>query len=239
MKPPDRFREATTGDLQAVPAGSGPAVTQVVIVDDHRMMRDGLRRIVESSPSLALAGEAADVTAAWEVISATKPDLILMDLNLVGGNGVDLTRRVGAAYPTTKVLVLTGQNEPKSIKSALEAGACGVLLKTNGHDELAVAIESVLAGERYLCRHSHATLNAAPVPADDEAAMLLGTGLTPRERQVLGLVVDGLRNKEIAVRLGIGTKAVETYRSRLMKRLDCDSPADLVRTAIRLKLITP
>ncbi len=200
-------------------------------------MRDGLRWLVEETALFTVVGEAADVTTAWELITKTQPDLVLMDLNLVGGSGVELTLRLRATCPNVKVLVLTGHCDRKTIRSALNAGARGVLLKTNGHVELMGAIEAVLAGDVYLCGDAHAALDCTYSKADDDAAMLLGTGLTPRERQVLRLVVDGFRNKEIAGQLGIGIKSVETYRSRLMKRLDCDNPADLVRTAIRLKLI--
>ncbi len=209
---------------------------RIFIVDDHLMMREGLRCVLAEQRELDTVGEACDVDTAWEAIDRLQPDLVLMDLDLPGGGGIGLTRRIRCTHTNIKVLVLTGLVEPRFVDESLAAGAGGYLLKTNGGQELLAAIEAVLAGKTYLCVDTttamlRANHNFAPGQSGGLAA-----ALSEREKQVLRLVVEGLRNKEIAVELGIGVKSVETYRSRLMKKLDCSSPAELVRAAIRAGL---
>lgn len=201
------------------------------------MMREGLRRVVADNGKLEVVGEAEDADSAWTALERIQPDLVLMDVDLPGGGGIPLTRRLQDAYPQVKVLMLTGQLELRYVDEALAAGACGYLLKTNGPMELLCAIDAVLAGKTYLCVDTTTRRLAANHDFTPSDPVMPGTALSERETQVLRLVVDGLRNKEIAARLGIGIKSVETYRSRVMKRLGCSSPAELVRAAIRAGLV--
>jgi len=207
---------------------------RIFIVDDHRMMREALRRTIADDPSLEFGGEAGDANSAWTAISENPPAIILMDLDIPGGGGMPLIRRIHDAFPAVRILVVTGQLDARLVKQSLDAGASGYLLKTNGAEELLAAVETVISGKTYLCADT-ATLMVNGTTADPFRVPQVE--LPEREKQVLQLLVDGLRNKEIAAELGIGIKSVETYRSRVMKRLDCASPAELVRAAIDKNLV--
>jgi len=204
---------------------------RLLIVDDHLMMRQGLRRILAEQPQLNVVGEAADTDSARHAIRELQPDLVLMDLDLPGIGGLALTREMHAALPALKIIVLTGSPESRFAHEALAAGAQGYLVKTNGGADLLDAVEIVLEGKVYLC----ADTTTALIRANQRAGRLGATQpvLSARETQVLALVVAGRRNKEIASEMKLGIKSVETYRSRLMKKLDSATPAELVRCAIR------
>ncbi|MEO6246758.1 MAG: response regulator transcription factor [Opitutaceae bacterium] len=210
--------------------------TRVFIADDHLIMRQGLAYVLSQKPQYEMVGDAADGASAWAAISQLRPEVVLTDLDMPGEGGLALTRRIHATFPEIKVVVLTGSQESALAKEALQAGASGFVQKTNGQAELLAAVEAVLTGRIYLC-------------ADTTTAMLRAQGtsaglgndnkpvLSERELQVLRLVVAGRRNKEIADELKIGIKSVETYRSRLMNKLDCATPAELVRHAIRTGVV--
>ena len=214
------------------------APARVMIVDDHRLMRDGLRRLVGDQSDMMVVGEAGDSETAWRLAGELRPDLILMDLDLPGEGGTAVTRQIHASYPEVKVLVLTGHLQARYAREALQAGASGFMSKTDGGPEIVAAVREVLAGKTYL----NAEMTAALVqfgkrlPAAGAAA---GTAVfSDREMEVLRLIVAGNRNKEISAELKVGIKSVETYRARLMKKAGCSSPAELVRYAIREGLAT-
>lgn len=212
---------------------------RILIVDDHQIIRDGLRLMMENVPGADVVGSCGDCATAWQLACEFRPDLALIDLILPDGSGITLTRRLRAELPATKVLVFTGSADRHIAVEAVEAGAIGFLLKTSAPDELLVAVRTVLAGGVHLGADISAALGQGLQSAVITAADRVREALPLREGQVLALFVRGLRNKEIAAELGLNVKTVETYRSRLMKRFNCTSPVELMRHAIRTGLAEP
>ena len=210
---------------------------RLLIVDDHAIMREGLRRLLETNPTVEIVGVAADSEAGWTMAHTLQPDLVIMDLDLPGEGGIALTLRIRSHHPAIKIVVLTGHVDPKLAHDALKAGASGYLLKTNGAAELQTAIETVLGGKVFLCSATTTALVRVSSLSDVQKPAAPKIELPKREMQVLQLVVQGLRNKEIAARLDLNVKTVETYRARIMKRLNCGSPIELVRYAVRTGLV--
>jgi DNA-binding NarL/FixJ family response regulator len=207
--------------------------TRLLIIDDHAIMREGLRRLLQANSNLEIVGEATDSEAGWVMAHTLQPDLVVMDIDMPGEGGIALTFRIKSHYPAIKIVVLTGHVDPKFANDALKAGASGYLLKTNGAAELQTAIDTVLDGKVFLCSATTTALVRGSTLADAQKPAAPKIELPEREMQVLQFVVQGLRNKEIAAKLDLNVKTVETYRSRIMKRLNCGSPAELVRYAIR------
>ena len=202
---------------------------RIVLVDDHVLLREGLRLRLQHEPGYVIVGEAGDATEAYEVVAKTLPDIVLMDLNLPGESGLDVTERIRATWPQIRVLVLTGEVTDAMAHGALRAGAAGFLRKSEASAELVRAIEVVMQGETYLS----AEAASAVAQTLSEQAGEKKPELSDRETAVLRGVAEGLSYKQIADRLGIGTKSVETYRARLVKKTGCSTRADLVRYAIR------
>lgn len=210
---------------------------RIVIVDDHRVLREGLRTLLAREPNFEVVGEAGDGCSAVECVRQSSPDLVLMDLNLPDVTGIVCTQRILAERPGTKVLVLSGDPDLSRVPEALQAGAAGYVLKEETTVELVRAIHSVMNGEAHLSAPATTALvgelfreTPSPVPTPVPR-------LSEREIAVLKLVIDGLRNKEVAARLGVSVKSVETYRARLMTKLGCSTTAELVRHAIRAGLV--
>lgn len=209
---------------------------RILIVDDHQMMRDGLRLMFAQHPGAEVVGACGDCATAWRLAGELQPDLMLLDVDLPDGNGIALLRQMRAARSTVKVLVLTALLERKVAVEAIESGANGYLVKTSAAAELLTAVRTILAGGIHLTAEMSTALAKGPQPTAATTNGRIRAALPWREGQVLELIVRGLRNKEIAAELGLNVKTVETYRSRLMKRFDCASPAELVRHAIRVGL---
>jgi len=214
--------------------------TRILIVDDHQMMCDGLHLLLARYPGAEVVGSCGDSATAFRMSGELRPDLVLMDVDLPDGSGIALTRRLREAYPEVKVLVLTGRLEPNLITEATAAGASGYLVKTNAATELLDAIRKVLAGGLHFSgAPSTSQERSAPPATLKDGIIRVRQTLPARESQVLALLVNGMRNKEIAAKLNLNVKTVETYRGRLMKRFGCASPAELVRYAIRVGLAIP
>ena len=213
--------------------------TRILIVDDHQMMRDGLRVMLEKIPGTEIVGACGDCATAWLAARELRPDLVLMDVDLPDGSGIALTRRMRAEFPAMKVIVLTALLDRRIAVEAIDAGAHGFLVKTSAFAELRAAVRAVLAGGTHLSAEMSAALAQGMQSAAAATAGRVREALPLREGQVLILIVQGLRNKEIATELSLNVKTVEAYRSRLMKRFDCASPAELVRHAIRMGLAAP
>lgn len=205
----------------------------MLLVDDHAVVRQGLRAFLALQDGVEVAGEADGGRAAVEAAAATRPDVVLMDLLMPAGDGVDAIRDVLAAAPGARVLVLSSYADDTHVYAALEAGAAGYLLKDVQPDRLAEAIRDVHAGRPALHPDVAARLMRRavdPVPA-------LAARLTAREREVLRLLVDGFANKQIARRLSITEKTVKTHVSSVLRKLDVPDRTAAAVLAIRQGLV--
>jgi DNA-binding NarL/FixJ family response regulator len=188
-------------------------VIAVLLVDDHALLREGLRTIVDASPDLHVVGSAADGQAALDLVAETAPDVVLMDLSMPTMDGVTATRRITSEYPGVQVLVLTSFSDGERVMDALDAGAAGYVLKDAEPASLLAAIREVAAGRSPLDPRVARTLLTArrsPTPPVD---------LTDREREVLALVGQGLANKQIARRLGIREGTVKAHLTSVYQRI--------------------
>ena len=213
--------------------------TRVLLVDDHGIFREGLRLLIARDlPSLVVVGQAGSVAQARESARELKPDLVIMDIHLPDGNGIQLSQEIITAQPGVRVIVLSAEPNLTFVRDALRVGVCGYLLKTNAPTELPVAIRTVLEGRLYLCQE------ASQAALEDYRDAILGQrpgdrpALSTRELEVLRLICEGLRTKEIADRLQVGVKTAETYRRRLATKLGCESTAELVRYALREGIVS-
>jgi DNA-binding NarL/FixJ family response regulator len=204
---------------------------RILIVDDHDLVCSGLSLVLERMAGAQVIAMCGDCASATRMVESLAPDIVLMDVELPDGDGITLTATLQRAFPAVKVLVLTGRLEVDVEVRARAAGAWGVLAKTRAAADLIAAVRHVAEGGR------HFGANKLTAGVADQAAK--GPKLPKRESEVLNLLLLGLRNKEIAAELKLGVKTVETYRSRLMKRFNCTSPAELVRHAIRAGLASP
>jgi DNA-binding NarL/FixJ family response regulator len=212
---------------------------RVLLVDDHPLLRDALRCLIGAQPDMEVVGEAADAASAFEAASALEPDVIIMDIELPGENGIEVSRRVLAARPDTRIVILSAFPDATYVIDSVRAGVSGYLLKGNASSEVVRAIRAVMEGHTFMCPEATSTLVSVyrdSVGPDQAASRPV---LSQREREVLLLVAEGLRTREIAARLDIGTKTVDTYRARLMAKLKCSSTTELVRYAIREGLTSP
>ena len=197
------------------------------------MMRTGLRQAMAQQPNFTVVGEAATGELALKLAQETKPDLVVMDIHLADMNGLEATRQILSVLPATKVVIFSGDDASALVEEALKAGAGGFILKKDSVDELIRAVHEVMAGK--LCLSPE--LSAAIV--EDYQKNLVGDveppkpALSGREKQLLRLIAEGRRNKEIATDLKLSPNSIETYRARLMKKILCRSTAELVRYAIR------
>jgi DNA-binding NarL/FixJ family response regulator len=212
---------------------------RIVIAEDHRILREGLRFLLSSNPDLEIVGEAEDGRSAIRCIDELRPDLVLMDLSMPKMNGLDAIAEVKNQCPDTKVLVLTVHKAEEYVFESLKAGADGYLLKDATHAELMLAVESVLDGKPYLSPGISGKLVAAYLEGRKPLRSELSWDvLTRRERQVLKLVGEGHKNKEIADYLCVSVKTVEKHRANLMKKLDLHSASALTAYAMEKGLIT-
>ena len=210
---------------------------RVLLADDHTLVRAGLRKLLESVPDLEVVGEASDGLALIALVAKLQPDLVLMDIAMPGLNGLDATARVMKEWPATRVLILSMHQNEEYVRQALRYGAAGYLLKDAAPMELDLALKAVLRGDTYL---SPAVSKGV---LSDYIERLRGdaqTGelLTPRQREVLQLIAEGQSTKEIARRLELSVKTVDTHRSQLMQQLNIHEVAGLVRYAIRAGLVS-
>ena len=211
---------------------------RVLLADDHDLFRAGLRVLLQDLGGFEVVAEAGDGREALRLVGELRPDVVLMDLMMPGLNGLEATARVAREYPAVRVLVLSMNAAEEFVLPAVRAGASGYVLKNARPAELEQAIRAVARGETYLTPAVSGHL------IDDYRRRTAGEAdslekLTPRQREVLQLVAEGHSTKEIARRLGVSVKTVETYRSQLMDALDIRDIAGLTRYAIRKGLVSP
>lgn len=212
---------------------------RIMIVDDHTIMRDGLQSLLASEPGFEVVGTAADGRSAIRSVATLKPDIILMDLTMPGTSGIDAIAHIKRQHPNIRLVALTFHKEDRYIHATLEAGADAYVLKDDSRTELFTALRSVLKGKSYL----------SPSICDRVVAGYLAGGdsnskepsweiLTKREREVIKLIAEGHKTKEIAEYLSLSPKTVEKHRTNLMKKLDLHSVSAVTLYAIQNGLIT-
>lgn len=202
---------------------------RVLIVDDHAVVRSGLRRVLEAEDDLEVVGEAGDMRTAVFEAREQKPDVVLMDVVMPGGTGIEATPAVLQEVPEAKVLILSMQDDPLYVREAFAAGASGYVLKEAADTEVVAAVREVAGGGRYV----HPALGARLVAADaEERARVEADPLSDREREVLRLLALGHTNQEIAGTLFLSVRTVETHRAHVMQKLRLTTRAELVRYAI-------
>ncbi len=219
------------------------AKIRVLIADDHAVLRSGLRVLINLQPDMEVVGEAADGHEAVEKVLEVEPDVALVDITMPAGGGIKAIEQMHRECPKTRVLVLTMHDDVAYLRSALAAGGSGYIVKKAADSELLSAIRAVHRGHMFL----------EVIPPGSAAPEVLGTPgtggqarpggpkglLSQREREVLALLAQGFTNQQIANRLCLSIKTVETYRSRLAEKLDLRNRADLVRYALEIGLVGP
>jgi two-component system response regulator NreC len=207
---------------------------RVLICEDHALFREGLRAVLREHARLEVVGEAAQGREAVEAALRLRPDVVLMDIEMPEMSGLEATRRIVEAGPGVKVLVLTLYDDEEVIASCLDAGASGYVLKDGPAAQLVYAIEAVQQGKRYL---SPGALTKVVEYGRSKPTRTAYDLLTGREREVLKLLADGLTTKEIAAQLQVSVKTVDAHKTSLMRKLDIHDRTELVKYAIRRKLI--
>lgn len=207
---------------------------RVLLADDHQIMRQGLKSLLEREGFVVVA-EASDGRDALQKAEASHPDVVVLDLAMPGLNGVDAGREISRSSPRTRAILLTMHKEDPYVLQALSAGISGYVLKSQAAEDLVQAIREVARGSMYLSPGISRTV----VDAYRAKSELRPDPLSPREREVLQLVAEGKTTKEVAAILGVSVKTAESHRSRIMEKLDIHETAGLVRYAIRRGLIQP
>jgi RNA polymerase sigma factor (sigma-70 family) len=209
-------------------------IIRVFLADDHTVVRDGLRLLLEAKGDIAVVGEAADGFETVNKVEQLKPDVVIMDIAMQGLNGIDATQHICKTCSSTKVVILSMHATTEYIFRALKAGAKGYLLKESAGKEVIKAVRSVNAGHRYLSQQISETLIEDYISENDLAHDISPLNrLSAREREVLQLVAEGKSSVEIAELLQLSPKTVETYRSRLMQKLGVSDIPGLVKFAIK------
>jgi DNA-binding NarL/FixJ family response regulator len=209
---------------------------RVLLADDHTLVRAGVRRILDAQPDVTVVGEVADGGAALEALKQMPVDVLVLDLSMPGVDGFAVLRGARAMAPALKVLVLSMHTDPEFVARAVREGADGYLLKDSAVNDLVAAIQAVREGRAYHSPQVQRQLSEL-VRGGGPAPSPIAT-LTDRERDVLKAIADGLSSKEIAGRLDISVRTVESHRANLMRKLEVRSVAQLVRLAIREGLVT-
>jgi DNA-binding NarL/FixJ family response regulator len=210
--------------------------TRILICDDHTLFVEGIKAMLRNESSLEIVGEARDGRQAVELVKELKPDLLLMDVSMPDMNGFDATQRVHELDSNIKVLILTMHDEEELVARCLEAGAAGYIIKDAPASQLLYAIEMVKKGERYLSPVVLKQVVAGYVK-NSNVPQTSYDRLSPREREVLKLLAEGLSVKEIATRLNLSVKTVDVHKTNLMKKIDVHDRTELIKYAIRQKLI--
>lgn len=213
---------------------------KILIVDDHTIMRDGLQALLSSDPNYEIVGTLADGKSAIQSVATLEPDVILMDLTMPGTSGIDAIKEIKRRNPRIRIIALTFHKEDKYIHATLEAGADAYVLKDDSRTELFTALSSVIRGKSYLspsiCDRVVAGYLAGGVDGNSETPSW--EVLTRREREVIKLIAEGMKTKEIATYLSLSPKTVEKHRTNLMRKLDLHSVSAVTVYAIQNGFVT-
>jgi DNA-binding NarL/FixJ family response regulator len=206
---------------------------KILLVDDHQMLREGLRATLAREADFAIVGEAGDGHAAIAAARALQPDVVVMDISMPGLNGLEATRHILAESPGIKVIGLSMHSDRRYVHAAFEAGASGYLLKNGASDELVVALRAVARGQHYVSPAVAGLIVEGFVAGAASAAAAPPVELSSREREVLQLLAEGNTSKDVAARLGVAVSTVETHRRQISTKLNIHSIAGLTKYAIR------
>ena len=213
--------------------------TKVLLADDHAILREGIRMVLDSQAGITVVGEAEDGRQALEMVEALQPDVVVMDIAMPNMNGAEATRQIRRRFPRTRVVILTMHENQQYLMQIVNAGATACVLKRSAGTELVTAVKAAARGESYFSPTMASMMldvyrKQLVEDGGDELAML-----TEREREVLQLVAEGKTSQEIADQLFVSIKTVQTHRMHIMEKLDAHDRTDLVRHAIRLGIIPP
>jgi DNA-binding NarL/FixJ family response regulator len=211
---------------------------RVLLADDHALVRAGFRALLQSIPDMQVVAEASDGYEALRLVAEHQPSVVLMDIAMPGLNGLEAAARLAREFPHVRVIILSMHLSEEYVLQALHAGAAGYLLKDADAAELELALRAIVRGEVYLSPAVSKQVVADYIRRTGGEPSSL-EGLTPRQREVLQLIAEGHTTKEIAQRLDVSVKTVDTHRTQLMERLDIHDVAGLVRYAIRMGLVDP
>ncbi|MDP9099995.1 MAG: response regulator transcription factor [Verrucomicrobiota bacterium] len=210
---------------------------RILVADDHEIVRQGVRKLAEERPEWEVCGEAADGRSAVALAEELKPDVVIVDLGMPELGGLEATRQIKRSLPQTEVLIFTGQEDEQLIHDVFTAGARSYILKNDIGRHLIAAIEALGQHKHYFTNRTSEVIFARYLDGRSGPGNDKMEGLTPREREIVQLLAEGKSNKEVASVLGISIKTAETHRATIMRKLNFDSFADLVRYAIRRKII--
>ncbi|MCJ7831724.1 MAG: response regulator transcription factor [Dehalococcoidia bacterium] len=207
--------------------------TTVVLADDHAIVRQGLRAVLEATSEFTVVGEVADGLQVPEVVDRLRPNVLVLDLMMPGLNGLEITRQVSKRCPQTRVVILSMHADEPYVLEALRNGATGYVLKEASTTEVAQAVREVAAGRRYLSQPLSERAIEAYAEKAQAAPLDLYETLTTREREILQLCAEGYSSTEMAARLGISPRTADTHRANIMRKLGLQGQTDLVRYALR------
>jgi DNA-binding NarL/FixJ family response regulator len=214
---------------------------RILLADDHDLTRAGIRYLLEKQKDWSVCGEAPNGRIAVELAEELRPDVAILDMSMPELNGAETTRQILRKSPRTKILIYTMHETERIITDVLDAGASGVVLKSDAGENMVLAIESIAKGRRFFTSHVAETVveaylsKKAGTASDPDSHIVL----TTREREVIQLLSEGKSNKEVADRLSISTRTAEGHRAEIMKRLKLGSLAELIRYAVRNGIIQP
>lgn len=211
---------------------------KVFIADDHTVVREGLQLLLETHPDIKVVGSAADGKETVYLVQHLHPDVVIMDIAMPRMNGIDATINLRQLCPTTQIVILSMYSTSEHIFRALKAGALSFILKESAAEEIVNAVRTVYKGQRYLCKKIEETMVLGYLSTQISRTKSPIECLSPREREILQLVVEGRSSAEIGIILNLSPKTVETYRSRLMQKLNVNDIPNLVKFAIHHRLTT-
>jgi len=206
---------------------------RILLVDDHKIVRDGLRSLIEKDQDTEVVGEAADGRAAVQQVRNLSPDVVIMDIAMPDLNGIEATRQILAERPEIKIVALSMHSDSRFIAEMLRSGALGYLLKNCAFEELTKAIHSVVDGQTYLSSGIAEVVTKEYVRRLTETELTAPTIISDREREVLQLLAEGKSTKQVASCLHVSIKTIETHRRQIMRKLNINSLAELIKYAVR------